>query len=62
MLFCLRDRVSLYRRHGFDEIPPPVLVEQSSGVIENPKVTMWRPLRAGAELPDGPVRVESFPF
>lgn len=62
MLFCLPDRVPLYRRHGFAEIPPPVLVEQSGGIIEIPTVTMWRPLRAGAELPEGSVRVEGFPF
>jgi predicted GNAT family N-acyltransferase len=62
MLFCMPHRVGLYRRHGFAEIAPPVLVEQSSGVIEIPTVTMWRPFAPGAELPDGRVRVDGFPF
>jgi hypothetical protein len=62
MLFCRPDRAELYRRHGFDEVPGPVLVDQPDGVVEMPPVTMWRPLRSGASLLDGPVKVHGLPF
>ena len=62
LLFCHRDRVGLYARHGFFELPPPVRVQQPSGLIEMPMVSMWRPLRAGANLDRGPVTLRGLPF
>ena len=62
MLFCHRDRAGLYAGHGFEEIAPPVLVEQPDGVVEIPMVTMWRPLRPGGVLPIGRVTVHGLPF
>jgi len=64
MLFCRAENVGLYRLHGFAEIPPPVLVEQPGGLIEMPAVgvTMWRPLKDGARLPAGNVKVNGLPF
>jgi predicted N-acetyltransferase YhbS len=62
MLFCQPDRVELYGRRGFAEIPRPVLVDQPGGVIELPMVAMWRALREGVELPSGPVKVDGLPF
>jgi predicted N-acetyltransferase YhbS len=62
MLFCQPDRAELYRRRGFEEIPGPVLVDQPGGVIEIAMVAMWRPLREGAQLASGPVKVDGLPF
>jgi hypothetical protein len=62
MLFCRPDRAELYRRHGFAELPGPVLVEQLGGVVEMPAVTMWRALTDGARPQDGTVRVRGLPF
>lgn len=62
LLFCQPDRAGLYRRHGFAEVPRPVLVDQPSGQIEMPMVTMWRPLREDVNLPAGPVKINGLPF
>jgi aminoglycoside 2'-N-acetyltransferase I len=64
MLFCRGELAGLYRRHGFAEVPRPVFVDQPDGIVEAPAagVTMWRPLKAGARLPDGIVRVNGLPF
>lgn len=62
MLFCRPDRAGLYRQHGFAEMPGPVLVDQPGAVIEIADVTMWRPLRPGAALPRGPVKLDGLPF
>lgn len=62
LLFCYRDRMGLYQRHGFTEIPPPVMAQQPGGLVEMPMVAMWRALRAGARLPSGPVVLTGFPF
>jgi GNAT superfamily N-acetyltransferase len=62
LLFCHRNRAGLYRRHGFAEVPPPVLVGQPDGRAEIPMVSMWRPLREGAELPAGQLVLSSLPF
>lgn len=62
MLFCHRDRVGLYLRHGFAEIAPPVVVEQPDGAVEIPMVSMWRPLRDAMALPAGRVRLLGLPF
>ena len=62
MLFCRPDRAELYRRHGFAEVPGPVLVDQPDGVVEMPPVTMWRPLKARGRLPDGALKVHGLPF
>jgi predicted GNAT family N-acyltransferase len=62
LLFCHRNRAGLYKRHGFLEIPPPVLVEQPGGPVEVPMVSMWRPLREGWEPPAGRVILRGLPF
>ncbi|HEY1522771.1 MAG TPA: GNAT family N-acetyltransferase [Solirubrobacteraceae bacterium] len=62
LLFCHRNRAGLYKRHGFVEIPPPVLVEQPDGPVEIAMVSMWRPLREGWEPPAGQLVLRSFPF
>jgi predicted GNAT family N-acyltransferase len=62
MLFCQPDRVGLYQRHGFQRVTEPVQVEQPTGTVEMPMETMWRPLRGGAALPPGPVRLRGLPF
>ena len=62
LLFCHRDRTGLYLHHGFAEVEPPVLVEQSDGYAEIPLVTMWRPLEDGATPAPGRLTVRSLPF
>ena len=62
MLFCRPALVERYRRHGFAEVPGPVLVDQPSGVQEMPWVTMWRPLKQGATFEDGIVKLRGLPF
>ena len=64
MLFCRAENAGLYRRHGFAEVPGPVLVDQPDGILEisRPGATMWRPLKAGARIPDGIVKVNALPF
>ena len=62
LLFCHRNRAGLYERHDFMEAPTPVLVEQPEGRVELPMVTMWRPLRDGAELPAGRLVLLGLPF
>lgn len=62
MLFCRPDRAELYRKYGFAEVPGRVLVDQSTGVLQMPPVTMWRPLTEGVRLHDGVVRVHGLPF
>ena len=62
MLFCRAENAGLYRRHGFAEVPQPVLVDQPDRIVEMSGVTMWRPLKVGARLPDGIVKVNGPPF
>ena len=62
ILFCRPDRAELYRRYGFTEVPGPVLVEQPAGELEIPMVTMWRPVKSGATLPDGRIKLDGLPF
>jgi GNAT superfamily N-acetyltransferase len=64
MLFCRPEIAGLYRRHGFAEVPGPVFVDQPDGIVElsGAGVTMWRPLKVGARLPDGIVKVNGLPF
>lgn len=62
MLFCLPDRVGLYRRLGFTEITDDVLVEQPAGSEIMPLRTMWRPLRPGASWPPGRPVLHGLPF
>ena len=62
LLFCQDNRVELYARRGFLRVKEPVQVEQSRGPLQMPMNTMWRPLRDGAELPSGPLRLAGRPF
>jgi GNAT superfamily N-acetyltransferase len=62
MLFCLPDRVGLYRRLGFVEVADEVRVGQPVGDAAMPLRTMWRALREGAQWPAGPVDVLGLPF
>jgi len=64
MLFCRIESAGLYRRHGFAEVPATVFVDQPDGIAEISGAggTMWRPLKAGARLPDGSVKVIGLPF
>jgi GNAT superfamily N-acetyltransferase len=63
MLFCRSEMAGLYRRHGFADVPGPVFVDQPGGAeeITGGGRMMWRPLRAGARLPDGAVKVTGLP-
>jgi predicted GNAT family N-acyltransferase len=62
MLFCHRDRVGFYERHGFAELAGPVLVAQPREFVEMPQLTMWRALREGVIVPRGRVTLHSLPF
>ena len=64
MLFCRDEMTELYRRHGFAKVPGPVFVDQPDGAVEirGRGMMMWRPLKAGARLPDGTVKVSGLPF
>lgn len=64
MLFCRAELAGLYRRHGFAEIPGPVFVEQPGAGVEISALgaVMWRPLKAGARIPDGNVKIHGLPF
>ena len=64
MLFCRAETAGLYRRHGFAEVPGRVLFDQPDRIVEvsGAGVTMWRPLKPGARLPDGIVKVSGLPF
>jgi predicted GNAT family N-acyltransferase len=62
ILFCHRDRAGLYQQHGFQEIDPPVLVQQPGGLVAVPQLAMWRAIRNGVTLPSGRVVVHSLPF
>ena len=62
ILFCRADRAGLYRRLGFDEVAPPVLVRQPEGYAEMSMGTMWRALAEDAHWPDGRLTVHALPF
>jgi predicted GNAT family N-acyltransferase len=58
MLFCSPARAPIYARFGFREIDAPV----SAAGRAMRRAVMWRPLRAGARWPDGPVSLPGLPF
>lgn len=62
MLFCRAQLTALYVRRAFAEIPGPVWAQQPDGRTEMPLRAMWRPLREGAEWPEGRVEVRGLPF
>jgi|SRR5947209_563154 len=62
MLFCHRDRAPIYAGYGFTEVTGPVTVEQPTGPVVMPMVTMWRGLRGRTDLPEGPVSLHGPPF
>jgi GNAT superfamily N-acetyltransferase len=61
-LFCAPHNEGLYARLGFARVDAPVIADQPAGPITMPGAFMWRPLRADATWPDGPVRVRGLPF
>lgn len=61
-LFCHGDRVGLYERLGFTELPAPPTVQQPDGPVVLPMRMMWQPLRPGASWPAGPVVVHGLPY
>jgi predicted N-acetyltransferase YhbS len=62
ILFCHEDRKGLYRRLGFEEVEPPVLVQQPDGYAEMTMRTMWRALAEDVSWPDGRLTVHGLPF
>ncbi len=63
LLFCLPDRMGLYRKLGFTEVEGEVLVKQPSGGYQvMPMRTMWAPLGPDALWPSGPLVLHSLPF
>ena len=62
MLFCSVANSRRYARFGFREIGATVTAVQPGHTVEMGEVSMWRPLRAGAAWPAGPVRVRGLPF
>jgi GNAT superfamily N-acetyltransferase len=58
MLFCSPSRTGLYGSFGFHTIDAPV---SAAGRRMRPSV-MWRPLRAGAIWPEGPISLPGLPF
>ncbi|WP_327676259.1 GNAT family N-acetyltransferase [Kitasatospora sp. NBC_00458] len=63
LLFCRPPLAPLYRRLGWRELLEDVHVEQPEGrVVLMPLRTMWTPLGAGAQWPEGPVRLRSLPM
>src|SRR4051794_9286720 len=62
MLFCSFANARRYARFGFREIAAPVIADQPGGTVTMGEVAMWRPLKAGATWPDGPIRVRGLPF
>lgn len=62
MIFCAPELEGLYRRRDWATITDPVWVDQPEGPIEMPMLTMWRPVRPGAQWPPGRVDVRGLPF
>jgi predicted N-acetyltransferase YhbS len=62
VLFCYEDRAGLYAKLGFASVTDRVTVEQPGGPLVMPQLMMWRPLRAGADWPAGPVTLLGLPF
>ncbi|MHB1519154.1 MAG: GNAT family N-acetyltransferase [Acidimicrobiales bacterium] len=62
LLFCLVDRLALYRRLGWHRQQGEVVVDQPSGPVVMPLETCWLPLFPGASLPDGGLRTPGLPF
>jgi predicted GNAT family N-acyltransferase len=63
LLFCRPDRAGFYAKLGFVRVSEPVQVGQPDDKrVTMPLETMWRPLRAGAAWPPGPVDLPGLPF
>ena len=61
-LFCAPHNEALYARFGFVRLREPVTADQPNGPVTMPGTFMWRPLRADATWPEGPIRVRGLPF
>jgi GNAT superfamily N-acetyltransferase len=61
LLFCLPKLVSLYRELGWQEVAPPVLIEQPSGAAPAPLPAMVLAL-GERPWPAGPVDLDSRPW
>ncbi|MEU8922653.1 GNAT family N-acetyltransferase [Kitasatospora sp. NPDC048545] len=63
LLFCRPPLAAFYRGLGFREVAGEVTVEQPEGRLAvMPLRTMWAPLSAGTDWPEGPVRLRSLPM
>ncbi len=62
LLFCRPPLVPFYAHLGWHPLTVNVTVEQPGGAVLMPLPTMWTPLRAGAEWPEGEVRLLSYPM
>ncbi|MBE8471227.1 GNAT family N-acetyltransferase [Streptomyces sp. 3R004] len=63
LLFCLPDRMPLYRRLGWRESTDGMRVEQpGEAVVDHPLHTMWLPLAEDAVWPAGRARLHSLPM
>ncbi|MFJ5775398.1 GNAT family N-acetyltransferase [Streptomyces sp. NPDC093094] len=62
LLFCRAPLVPFYRHLGWHPVESPVHVEQHDGPVLMPLCTMWTPLHGAPGLPQGPVRLHSFPM
>ncbi|GAA1414874.1 hypothetical protein GCM10009601_03530 [Streptomyces thermospinosisporus] len=62
LLFCRPDRVSVYRRMGWDPLPTDVTAEQPDGELTMPLPAMWTSLGGAEKWPPGPVRLLSLPM
>ncbi|GAA0541922.1 GNAT family N-acetyltransferase [Streptomyces antimycoticus] len=62
LLFCLPDRVPLYRRLGWNPLVHKISIEQPEEIITMPLPGMWKSLYNDARWPQGPVRLLSLPM
>lgn len=61
MLFCYPRRLAFYQRQGWKELNDPVFIQQPTGELQMPTITMVREL-SGQPWPSGPVHMASLPW
>ncbi|MFF9479503.1 GNAT family N-acetyltransferase [Streptomyces sp. NPDC014733] len=62
LLFCLPDRVPVYRKMGWTRLAADVEAEQPGGTLTMPLPAMWLSLGGDAPWPHGPVSLLSLPM